>query len=72
MIFEHEFITGDMLKTLELVRNMGVDIFIDGHRVPRDAQTHNYVNEEQNYMADYVIDDFGELKELRYDKVLSE
>lgn len=47
-----------------------VDIYVDGHPATRDeADAICKVCEHYSYMADYVMDDNGFLKEIRYDKV---
>lgn len=47
-----------------------VDIYVDGHPATQDeADAICKVCEQYSYMADYVMDDNGFLKEIRYDKV---
>ena len=47
-----------------------VDLYVDGHPSTQDeVNAVCKLRENYSYMADYVIDDNGYLKEIRYDKV---
>lgn len=56
-------------KKLERIRASGVVLFLDGKGTSPEEIACKCIQEECTYMADYVLDDEGKLKELRYDKV---
>ena len=56
-------------KKLENIRQSGVCLFLEGKPATPDEIAGRCVCEEAVYMADYVMDENGSLKELRYDKV---
>ncbi|MBE5871232.1 MAG: hypothetical protein E7294_08235 [Lachnospiraceae bacterium] len=48
-----------------------VELYVDGHPSTQDEiAAICRVSEEYSYMADFVIDDEGFLKEIRYDRIL--
>ncbi len=60
----------ELLKnTLKNAQNAGVVLFIDGEEASPNQIVKKCVGEENVYMADYVLDEKGVLKELRYDKI---
>lgn len=60
----------DMLKTLSVASDEGVALYIDEHEATPHEIIHTHcVNEESVYMPDYVLDERGELVEIRYHKV---
>lgn len=61
------------LKVYAMLRNIsgkGVTLYLEGRPATPEEIASRCVQEENSYMADYVLDDDGELKELRYDKVI--
>lgn len=56
-------------EKLEQVQRTGVDLFLEGEPTTPDIIVSRCVCENSSYMADYVLDDKGILKELRYDWV---
>ena len=59
-----------LLLELESLQGIGITIWLDGQKTsPIDASNAVLVNEEDNYMRDYVLDDGGRVRELRFDKV---
>lgn len=56
-------------EKLEQVQRSGVGLFLEGKPTTPEAIAGKCVCEDFTYMADYVLDDNGVLKELRYDKV---
>lgn len=61
---------GQRLKEkLENVRKSGVSLFLEGEPASPETIADKCVCEGAIYMADYVLDDDGRLKELRYDRV---
>ena len=59
-----------LLLELESLQGIGLTIWLDGQKTPPiDASNAVLVNEEDNYMRDYVLDDGGRVRELRFDKV---
>ena len=56
-------------ESLEQLRAGGVALFLDG-RPATPCEIANRCREETEiYMPDYVLDNHGNLQELRYDKV---
>ncbi len=58
-------------KKLENISKAGVELFLEGQPATPKQIAERCVCEESVYMADYVIDETGTLKELRYDRVTS-
>ena len=56
-------------KKLEMISRSGVCLFLEGQPATPEQIADCCVREETVYMADYVMDDAGTLKELRYDRV---
>ncbi len=56
----------ERLRTME---KAGVRLYLDGLQVSSEKIALNCVREEALYMPDYVTDDEGRLKEIRYDKI---
>ena len=59
-----------LLVELENIRNRGITIFLNGIPSSPSAVTDVlFVNEEDSFMRDYVTDEKGVWKELRFDKI---
>jgi len=59
-----------LLIELEDIQNRGVTIFLDG--IPSSPLTVTdvlYVNDNHNFMRDYVTDERGVWTELRFDRI---
>lgn len=59
-----------LLIELEHIQNRGITIFLDG--IPSSPITVTdvlYVNENSNFMRDYVTDERGVWTELRFDRI---
>lgn len=56
-------------EKLERVQQSGVFLFLEGKPASPEAIASRCVCEDSAYMADYVLDEQGILKELRYDRV---
>lgn len=56
-------------EKLEKMQHSGVSLFLEGKESTPEIIANKCVCEDQTYMADYVLDDSGTLKELRYDRV---
>ena len=54
---------------LSAVMESGVGLFIEGKPATPEMIAQKCVCEDMVYMADYVLDETGRLKELRYDRV---
>lgn len=59
----------DMLLHLEQMRRSGVSLFMDGRSVLPIEVVTKAVRENSPYMADYVLDGDGMIKQVRFDKV---
>jgi hypothetical protein len=56
--------------SLKSISEQGVKLYIDGKLATADEITRRCVNEKKTaYMADYVLDNEGNLAEIRYDRV---
>lgn len=52
------------------IRKRGVDLYLEGTPAsPDEIAKRFFVCEDAVYMPDFVMDDAGRLKEVRYDKV---
>ncbi|MDR0220021.1 MAG: hypothetical protein LBI54_01290 [Lachnospiraceae bacterium] len=61
------------LSRLTNASEQGIKLYIDGESATPDEIAFRCVNEKRAvYMADYVLDERGELTEIRYDKVVNE
>ena len=59
-----------LLVELENIKNRGITIFLNG--IPSSPSTVTdvlFVNEDDSFMRDYVTDEKGVWKELRFDKI---
>lgn len=59
----------EMTEKLRQVEKSGVSLFLEGRPAAPEDIAYKCVREETVYMADYILDESGILKELRYDKV---
>ena len=61
-----------LLIELENIQDRGITIFLDGSpSSPLSVTNKLCVNEKDEYMRDYVTDDEGVWKELRFDRINS-
>lgn len=58
-----------LISHLEKISQNGVSLYLNGHSATPDEIADCCVNEEAVYMPDYVTDELGVLKEIRYDKI---
>lgn len=57
-------------KQLAEVSKQGVALYLDGHvSTPEEIARTYAINEDLVYMPDYVVDETGTLREVRYDKI---
>lgn len=56
-------------EKLESVRRSGVSLYLEGKPASPEVIADKCVCEDAIYMADYVLDEDGRLKELRYDRI---
>ncbi len=56
-------------RTLETIVREGVFLYLEERLSSPDEIFRTCMKEEHVYMADYVIDDLGQLKELRYNRI---
>lgn len=59
----------ELRETLRQAKNSGISLFLEGKPATPEDIAGKCVCEESIYMADYVLDASGKLRELRYDKV---
>jgi len=59
-----------MLSNLASISKKGITLYLNGHSSTPDEIADICVNDETLYMPDYVMDELGVLKEIRYDKVV--
>lgn len=61
----------ELIQKLEQYETCGIPLSIDGRAVsPYEIAEIICVCEENSYMADYVVDENGELVQICFDKVL--
>lgn len=63
---QDSFSIGKRLKKWE---EAGIRLYLDGAPTSSEYIEENCVNEETLYMPDYVTDEKGKLKEIRYDRI---
>ena len=59
-----------ILSGLSKINEKGITLYLDGRMATPDEIADCCVNDKPMYMPDYVLDDKGTLKEIRYDKVV--
>lgn len=59
----------DMLLQLEQMSRRGIKLFVDGERVLPAEAVSRAVREDSPYMADYVLDEGGAIRQVRFDRV---
>ncbi len=57
---------GDRLQSME---RAGVRLYLDGVPATSEMIAKKCVNEDTFYMPDYITDNEGKIKEIRYDKI---
>lgn len=58
-------------SSLESIAREGVFLYLEGRLSSPDEIFRECIAEEATYMADYIMNEIGQLKELRYNKVSS-
>lgn len=56
-------------ERLERYEKAGIKLFLDGVPTNTDHIIEQCVREDAAYMADYITDDTGNVKEVRYDEI---
>lgn len=64
-----EAVREHMLARLEQMRRSGVELFVDGQEALPGEVISKAVQENSQYMADYVLDDSGIIEQVRFDRV---
>ena len=59
----------NMQSLLELMRNCGVELFVDGRTALPGEAAAKAVCEDSPYMADYVFGSAGKIEQVRFDRV---
>ncbi len=60
----------DMLLTLDNLVSKGISLFISGQKAtPEEVVSSVMLNEESDYMADFVQDENGRLQQICYDRI---
>ena len=54
---------------LEKLEKKGIKLYLNGQPSTTEHIIKNCVNEDNIYMPDYVTDERGRIKEVRYDKI---
>lgn len=61
-----------LLLELESLQGIGITIWLEGTETSAlVASNAMMVNEDNNYMRDYVMNDCGQVTQLRFDKILN-
>lgn len=58
-----------LLDYLERLQQEGTEIYMDGEAMSAGEVMRRTVEEECMYMADYVLEKSGKIKQVRFDKV---
>lgn len=56
---------------LEKLEGEGIKLYLDGAPSTTDYIVNSCINEDTVYMPDYVTDESGKVKEIRYDRISS-
>lgn len=60
----------ELLKSqLEKLEKEGIKLYLDGAPSTTEYIVNHCVNEDTVYMPDYVTDEEGRVKEIRYDRI---
>lgn len=57
---------------LEKLEREGIKLFLNGVPSTTDYIVETCINEETVYMPDYVTDECGKVREIRYDRIRSD
>ncbi len=69
MASESKVNSASLKEQLENMEKKGVRLYINGAPSTTDYIVKNCVNEDTIYMPDYVTDERGKVKEIRYDRI---
>lgn len=69
MFMENEASLSSVKKRLHKYEEAGIKLYLDGNLSDADHIYHQCVREDTEYMADYVMDEQGKVKEIRYDEI---
>ena len=59
----------EMIPYLRKMQESGVDLFVDGEAVRFEEVVRHTIQDPCAYMADYVLDEKGAVKQIRFDRV---
>ena len=63
--------SAEFLIKLEQLASCGIQLYLNGVKAsPEEILLGRGFEDETNYMADFVMNDAGQIKELRYDRVM--
>lgn len=69
MVSKNESDSGSLKSQLEKLEKKGVKLYLNGAPSTTEYIVKNCVNEDTVYMPDYVTDENGKVKEIRYDRI---
>ena len=69
MLSEKEVYLSSVKKRLLQYEKAGVKLYLDGNPSDTDHIMQRCVREDAAYMADYIADEAGKVKEIRYDQI---
>lgn len=69
MTSENKTNSDSLKEQLEGMEKMGIKLYLNGVLSTTDYIVKNCVNEDTIYMPDYVTDENGKVKEIRYDRI---
>lgn len=69
MLSEKEAYLSSVKKRLLQYEKAGVKLYLDGNPSDTDHIMKKCVKEDTAYMADYIADETGKVKEIRYDLI---
>ena len=69
MLSENEAYLSSVKTRLLQYEKAGVKLYLDGNPSDADHILKKCVREDVTYMADYIADEAGKVKEIRYDQI---
>lgn len=69
MVSKNESVSGSLRSQLEKQEKNGVKLYLNGLPSTTEHIVKNCINEDTVYMPDYVTDENGKVKEIRYDRI---
>ena len=69
MTAKNKMDSGSLRARLSVLEKAGIKLYLNGEPSSTDYIVQNCVREDTMYMPDYITDEKGNIKEVRYDKI---